>query len=243
MKQIKQVLLIVLLSIVFPFGISFAHPGNTDASGCHTCRTNCASWGLSYGEYHCHNSKGVTQPTDPIRSHYGENGTGWTESWPEYNNTPTVTCPLFSSYDSISKGCKCNSGYIVQNGSCVSAYSYCSNKYGSNARYNSLTESCECYSGYVVKNGRCVSLDSSCQDSLGFSSSYNSLTDKCECSYGYIIDNNQCVNGNTYCHNNYGYNSDYDTLTKKCECDSGYVFDSNYKCVSHDDSCENDHGI
>ena len=31
-----------------------AHPGNTDSAGCHTCRTNCPSWGLSYGQYHCH---------------------------------------------------------------------------------------------------------------------------------------------------------------------------------------------
>lgn len=41
--------------------VSLAHPGNTDSSGCHTCRTNCPSWGLSYGEYHCHNSR-VPQP-------------------------------------------------------------------------------------------------------------------------------------------------------------------------------------
>ncbi len=33
-----------------------AHPGNTDNSGGHTCRTNCSRWGLSYGEYHYHNS-------------------------------------------------------------------------------------------------------------------------------------------------------------------------------------------
>ncbi|MFA7477780.1 MAG: DUF4214 domain-containing protein [Acidimicrobiia bacterium] len=31
-----------------------AHPGRTDADGCHTCRTNCASWGLPTGDYHCH---------------------------------------------------------------------------------------------------------------------------------------------------------------------------------------------
>lgn len=30
------------------------HPGRTDSSGCHTCRTNCPSWGLAYGQYHCH---------------------------------------------------------------------------------------------------------------------------------------------------------------------------------------------
>lgn len=33
----------------------YAHPGRTDSNGCHTCRTNCEKWGLSYGEYHCHN--------------------------------------------------------------------------------------------------------------------------------------------------------------------------------------------
>ncbi|MDZ5472700.1 YHYH domain-containing protein [Bacillus sp. 31A1R] len=31
-----------------------AHPGNTDASGGHTCRTNCEEWGLNDGEYHYH---------------------------------------------------------------------------------------------------------------------------------------------------------------------------------------------
>lgn len=34
-----------------------AHPGNTDSSGGHTCRTNCEHWGvLNYGEYHYHDS-------------------------------------------------------------------------------------------------------------------------------------------------------------------------------------------
>lgn len=32
-----------------------AHPGRTDSSGGHTCRTNCAKWGLGTGEYHYHN--------------------------------------------------------------------------------------------------------------------------------------------------------------------------------------------
>lgn len=32
-----------------------AHPGRTDSSGGHTCRTNCPSWGLAYGQYHYHN--------------------------------------------------------------------------------------------------------------------------------------------------------------------------------------------
>lgn len=33
-----------------------AHPGRTDANGCHYCRTNCEQYGLQQDEYHCHNS-------------------------------------------------------------------------------------------------------------------------------------------------------------------------------------------
>lgn len=32
-----------------------AHSGRTDSAGCHTCYTNCEKYGLSYGQYHCHN--------------------------------------------------------------------------------------------------------------------------------------------------------------------------------------------
>lgn len=35
-----------------------AHPGGKDSNGCHTCKTNCAKWGLSTGEYHCHGGGG-----------------------------------------------------------------------------------------------------------------------------------------------------------------------------------------
>ena len=48
-----------------------AHPGRTNASGCHTCRTNCSKWGLSTGQYHCHGggrrsaSSRITKPPPP----------------------------------------------------------------------------------------------------------------------------------------------------------------------------------
>jgi hypothetical protein len=35
-----------------------AHPGRTDGSGGHTCRTNCENWGLGYSEYHYHGGGG-----------------------------------------------------------------------------------------------------------------------------------------------------------------------------------------
>lgn len=51
-KKIKG-LIIVMIVILSPLYVE-AHPGRTDSNGCHTCRTNCAKWGLSYGQYHCH---------------------------------------------------------------------------------------------------------------------------------------------------------------------------------------------
>jgi hypothetical protein len=59
--QITTVELLVLTLLSFgSVGIAEAHPGRTDANGGHTCRTNCASWGLGYGEYHYHGGGGST---------------------------------------------------------------------------------------------------------------------------------------------------------------------------------------
>ena len=50
---------ILILTSLFLISINpvLAHSGRTDSSGCHTCRTNCPKYGLSYGEYHCHGSR------------------------------------------------------------------------------------------------------------------------------------------------------------------------------------------
>ena len=87
MKQQLKICLLLLMVSILSFSMispAFAHPGRTDASGCHTCRTNCASWGLSTGEYHCHRAKALPQPIEPIKSHKVEGGTGYTTPAPEY---------------------------------------------------------------------------------------------------------------------------------------------------------------
>lgn len=90
----NSMLKVMLLLFLFLPSFALAHPGRTDSSGCHTCRTNCSNWGLSTGEYHCHNAKALPQPSYPIKSTYGENGTGTTRLAPEYaapKNQPQVT--------------------------------------------------------------------------------------------------------------------------------------------------------
>ncbi|GGH17474.1 MBL fold metallo-hydrolase [Paenibacillus segetis] len=57
-KLISLFAVFILLCSLIPLELANAHPGRTDANGGHTCRTNCAKWGLKTGEYHYHNSDG-----------------------------------------------------------------------------------------------------------------------------------------------------------------------------------------
>lgn len=206
---------LVFLAILILARPALAHPGNTDTYGCHTCRTNCTSWGLSYGEYHCHNPK------------------------PYLPSIPTTpTCPSMSYYDSLSESCKCMSGYVVGtdysgNQTCVSGDSECRDRYGYGARYDSLSNKCECGYGYIMYGSKCVDEDTYCTDTVGYHSRYNSLYDKCECDYGYVYSNNRCVDEDAYCENILGNNSSYNSLFKKCECDYGYEFDGS-DCVEEE---------
>ncbi len=101
--------LIFLVSVVI-FSVSFrptatlAHPGRTDSVGCHTCRTNCPNWGLFYGEYHCHRSKGLPQPKEPIKSHLNKNGTGYTEPAPEYKTPNKIESSKKSAQTTTQEG-------------------------------------------------------------------------------------------------------------------------------------------
>ncbi|KIL35203.1 competence protein [Cohnella kolymensis] len=51
-----------IILILFTTNSALAHPGRTDGSGGHTCRTNCEKWGLDQGEYHYHNGGSTKAP-------------------------------------------------------------------------------------------------------------------------------------------------------------------------------------
>lgn len=79
MKKVVESLFLIIIVLFSQTMVVFAHPGRTDSNGCHTCRTNCASWGLSTGQYHCHNGGSsnsrsystTTRRTTTIREVYG----------------------------------------------------------------------------------------------------------------------------------------------------------------------------
>ena len=146
-----------------------------------------------------------------------------------------------ASYDYITGGCKCMSGYVfgkdfLGQTTCVSGSSVCSDKYGYHSRYDSLSESCECSYGYtfgkdLVGRTQCVSFDSLCTDQLGYNARYNSLYDKCECRSGYVINNGKCTNGDSACRSKHGLYSSYNDSANSCECDNGYTLDELDQCV------------
>lgn len=95
-NKIYKVILIALLCLLIPLN-TFAHPGRTDSKGCHKCNadnTNCASWGLSDYEYHCHsgntytNSKGQVFNSDGTKISDG-NSSDDTPSEPSPPSSPT----------------------------------------------------------------------------------------------------------------------------------------------------------
>lgn len=70
LKRNMKLLTIIAVIVLIPTKV-LAHPGRLDSSGCHTCRTNCPSWGLEYEEYHCHSGNTYTNSKGEV---YNEKG-------------------------------------------------------------------------------------------------------------------------------------------------------------------------
>ena len=232
----------IVFALFFPF-LLYAHPGNTDSSGCHTCRTNCPNWGLSYGEYHCHSAKSSYQPEAPIRSSYGAGGTGSTQYWPDYEYSKP-SCPSNSSFDSSSQNCKCNYGYVAKGSVCISGSSYCSSEIGLMSTYNASSRKCECMIGYEYDGSGCVykktkstssytSYTSGASNSSKQKETTSTKTKVETCDSDTIMFNGRCMNQATYCSKKYGNEYFYDSFQKSCaSCPTQTKYDSNTgKCT------------
>ena len=59
MKKLIAFILCFVITVIFPINV-MAHPGKLDNNNGHTCRTDCAAWGLEDDEYHFHNGDTYT---------------------------------------------------------------------------------------------------------------------------------------------------------------------------------------
>jgi len=163
------------------------------------------------GNYNPNTGKITGGNPDTYLDNYYNNSSGSTY-YPSYSYPTTPTCPINSYYDGISS-CKCNYGYIVSGGSCVSGNSVCYSQLGYSSSYDSLSNKCKCNYGYVIgTKGQCISTSSYCSNQLGLMSQYNSLSNKCECMTGYEFDGSSCV----YKKTNYSYPSGYTASLVSC---------------------------
>lgn len=121
----------LLVNLLFLLGITniYAHPGKTDSSGCHTCRTNCEKWGLQTGEYHCHNSWGSSS-----------SGNSNSSSNSNSNTIPKTTTP---SVDYTAKGNKDGYDYKRNNPNAVIPNLEGQNEAYVNAYQESFHRACE----------------------------------------------------------------------------------------------------
>lgn len=108
---------------------------------------------------------------------------------------PTVpACVAYSTFDSASNSCKCNSGYAVNDNACVTYKEFCWSKFGGNSTFDESNNTCACSSGYAwnSETSTCVSFNDYCQKKLGDKSYYSSENNTCNCYPGYAIQDNKC---------------------------------------------------
>lgn len=99
-KRMKVICILCCLFLLNPITV-LAHPGRTDSNGCHTCRTNCAKWGLRYGQYHCHNKKSNNSSSGT--QNYNYNGGSSSNSSDNSKNQVTEPPPAPKSSDNTLK--------------------------------------------------------------------------------------------------------------------------------------------
>lgn len=163
-------LLFLVLAFVVPSIVS-AHPGRTASDGKHYCRTNCASWGETYGTRHSH---GGSSSSSFDFSSYTSPSTYTSPSYtPSY--TPTYVSPIKDVYGGtrISGTLYCDYGYYEQYDSC--------HLLPANA-YSSTLSGFKCKYGYEKVGNSCIEEE---DDSYDFSSYYGSYISPASTYTGY----------------------------------------------------------
>ncbi len=133
----KKMFYLLITAIFCSTTTVYAHPGRTDSNGCHTCRTNCERWGLSYGQYHCHNGGSSSRSNSSSRS------------------SSTYSAPSYVYGCTDKNSINYNPNANKDNGSCIKKVNGCTDKEAYN--YNEQAN---------VDDGSCIAKIYGCTDSM-----------------------------------------------------------------------------
>ncbi len=153
----SSIYIFVFFCLLSPVFVA-AHPGNTASDGKHYCRTNCASWGVPYGQRHGHGYSGYS-------AYSGYTSSSYTPSVPTYKSNND--CPSYAY--AYSGSC-----YTLPSNARKNAFSGFSCNYGYESVDIGLSKQCLpdvengyyigstlwCYAGYEKYYGSCVKKES-----------------------------------------------------------------------------------
>ena len=233
-EKIKKHLLLTIIfgSLFISTGFISAHPGDVDIYGCHTCKTNCGSWGLFYREYHCGSPKDV----DGVCLHFFEDLQNKIEG---VNENPWISegarlaqiAKLEDDYNALYESCvrsnlKQNPSYQFNVEDLLKSTCPPNSQYSDNK--------CICNDGYIAGENSCITYNQNCQNLLGI----NSYGDKqhCYCSDGYELNSNK-----TSCIKSLACPFNSTRTAQGCSCNVGYILNQNF-CITYTQSCQNKYG-
>lgn len=212
-----------------------AHPGDdlADAHGCHHCWTNCANWGLSYGQFHCHNTQ------TPLPTYYcytyksAQTGCKSDQDYKIFYDSHVL--PLLSVGDSLESAEK-TFDYQLQK---------CKQEIITNAEYETKYQECQASYDKQVKQLfdlqdqkiEYYTKSTECLTKYGLNAIYDQNTKSCSCKDGYRINESigKCV-PRDLCNE-----SDPHALTmfNKCLCFSNFLIDPDTKkCTDANSVCK-----
>lgn len=231
----KYIYILVVCALFLFIKPVYAHPGDNlkDASGCHHCWTNCAQWGLYYGQFHCHNSQTLL-PTYYCHTYQSaQKGCKIEQDYQEFYNTHVI--PLLSVGESLESAEKTFNYQLQQ----------CEQQITQNKEYEKKYQECQTsyeqqvkqISDKIDKQYEFYTKSSECLKTYGINAIYDEDIGYCSCKEGYKINEElkKCVIRDI-CNESDSHSL---TMMGKCYCFSNYLVDPDTKkCTEADIVCK-----
>ncbi len=211
--------------------VASAHPGDLDSYDCHTCYTNCTTWGLSYGQYHCHNPKPPQYPCFIPKANCSQT---LLDSYYQYKQQSLTLC---SRYGIAETNCTDTQNWEQKITQCTQDIQ----------DYNTATQTyndCEAKNDQLFKEWALLIIEQKIapnEKTLNINCPTNSVIKNgtCDCGLSYYNkEKNQCQSLQEYCVSTLGEGGHFKSFSGKlpdiiiqCECNEGYTKNNSGYCA------------